>query len=240
VTLVVRRRRPLLTSLSILLVAAGIGVGGWWWLEGERSLARFELRELRQEHAALQRSHGALVREREALARRLAIVERERQVEQSAYRRVDAELEALHAEILGLKEDLAFYRGIVADESAGDGVRIQRFVVEPEGLPGDYVFRLVLTRGMRSDNVARGIVSLSIDGDHDGEPRRLGLTELSPLAASPLSFRFRHFQRIEGLFRLPERFTPRRVVIEVEVGEDEAEPLRRTYAWPPKPTSTRS
>jgi hypothetical protein len=228
----------LLTTLSVLLVAGLLGAGGWWFLEAERSRARTGLMELRQEHAALRSSRDAVTRERDELARRFAILERERQVEQAAYRKVDGELEALHAQILDLKEELAFYQGIVAEH--GGGVRIQRFVVEPEGPQGGYVFRLVLTRGMRSDNVANGVVSLSVDGDHDGEPRRLELSELSPLTVSPLSFSFRHFQRIEGRLRLPERFTPQRVVVQVETGEDGAEPLRRTYVWPSTLTSARS
>jgi len=240
VTLVVRRRRPLLTTLTVIAVGGLVAAGSWWFLDSERARARSAANELRQERDQLLAARDGLAREREGFARRLAILERERQVEESAYRRVGEELHTLQEEILRLEEELAFYRGIVADDSRGGGVRIQRFLVERDGQGRDFVFRLVLTRGIRSDNVASGAVTLAVDGDRSGEPLRLELQELSPLPAAPLSFSFRHFQRLEGRLRLPDDFNPRRVVVQVRAAESDERPLRRTFAWPDTQTSAKS
>lgn len=239
-TLVVRRRRPLLTTITVIAVGGLVGAGSWWFLDTERVRAEAGAKELRQERDQLLAARDSLSRERESLARRVAILERERQVEESAYRRVGDELRALQEEILRLEEELAFYRGIVADGSASGNVRIQRFLVERDGRDRDYVFRLVLTRGMRSDNVASGAVTLAVDGDKGGEPLRLDLEDLSPLPAAPLSFSFRHFQRIEGRLRLPDGFRPRRVVVQVQAAEDDGRSLRQTYEWPNPQVSAKS
>ena len=126
---------------------------------------------------------------------------------------------------------MAFYSGILSDETASSNVRIQRFVVEAGGT-GEYLFRLVLTRGIRSDNVASGAVSLMIDGERDGQRLRMNMEDLTPSPAPALAFSFKHFQRLEGQFRIPPGFVPRQVIVLVEADRKGSRPLRETFQWP--------
>ena len=232
VTLVVTRRRPLLVLVALALGTAVAGAAVWWVVDGERLQAVSDLDTLRAERDALREERDALEARSRELTRRVATLERNRQVEADAYERVDRELGVLEQEILTLREELAFYRGIVSDDSPAGNVRIQRFVLEPEGLGREYRFRLVLTRGIRSDNVASGAVTLAVDGDRDGQRLRLGLADLAPAPAAPLQYRFKHFQRIEGRLRLPDRFVPRRVVVQVQADRDGSRPLNESFKWP--------
>lgn len=230
--LVVHRRRPYLAVLLVLLLAAGGAGAGWWAVERERAQTSETVAGALAARDAIARRNSALESERRALVRRVAILERARQVEAQAYAHVDRQLAALQDQILSLKEEIAFYRGIVSEDAGSDNVRIQRFVVEREGTGQDYRFRLVLTRGMRSDKVVTGAVSVAVDGDRDGERVQLSLEQLTPFPVGPLEYSFKHFQRLEGRMRLPERFVPRRVVVQLDEAASGGRPLRETFQWP--------
>lgn len=230
--LVVHRRRPYVAMLVALLLAAVLVASGWWLLERERGRASASVSGALAERDVLVRSRDALEAERKHLAQRVAILERARQVEAQAYSRVDRQLSALQEQILALKEEIAFYRGIVSEDAGSDDVRIQRFVVERDGTAQDYRFRLVLTRGMQGDKVTSGAVSVAVDGDRDGERVRLSLEELTPFPVGPLEYSFKHFQRLEGRMRLPDRFVPRRVVVQLNEAARGGRPLRETFQWP--------
>lgn len=230
--LVVQRRRSYLAMLVVVLIITVLAAAGWKGLEQERGRVSASVVAALAERDSLAKTNSGLEAERTALARRVAILERARQVEAEAYSRVDEQLATLQDQILALKEELAFYRGIVGEDAERDVVRIQRFVVEREGASQEYRFHLVLTRGMRSDKVASGAVSVAVDGDRDGAQVRLTLKELAPLPAGPLEYSFKHFQRIEGRLRLPDRFVPRRVVVQLDESGSGSRPLRETFPWP--------
>lgn len=231
-TMVVRRRRPFLV-LIVAVLAGVVASGTSWWLmdQDQQSLAALSAR-MRTERDSLLRARGALEEERRQLLRRVAVLERTRQVESEAYARVDKKLAELQDQLLELKEEVAFYKGIVSDDTAGATVRIQHFVVEPDGGAQEYRFRLVLTRGIRSDKVASGAVALAVDGERDGERVRLSLGELTPFPVAPLAFSFKHFQRLGGRLRLPPRFVPKRVILRVDAERNGSRPLRETFQWP--------
>lgn len=231
-TLVVRRRRPFVLIGATLLAAVTAGGASWWVLGGEGRRMGQELDEIRAERDALREARLALEARNGELSRRIAILERARQVEAEAYARVDGQLEDLQDQLLGMKEEVAFYKGIVSDDRADSGVQIQRFVVEPEGAEHEFRFRLVLTRGIGSDNLAKGTVSLAVDGDREGVRVRLDLAELTPFPTGPLEYNFKHFQRLEGRLRLPASFVPKRVIVRLDPERPGAKPLRGSYRWP--------
>lgn len=232
VTLVVRRRQPLL--IIGLTVAAALLAGGaaWWTMTTEGRQLHAAYSKLRSEHDTLRMSYTALESERAALQRRVAVLERARQIDTAAYAKVGEQLAELNEQLLAMKEEVAFYEGIVGSDRAASGVRIQRFVVEPEGTQQDYRFHLVLTRGIRSDSVVSGEVTLAVDGDQAGERKRLDLSKLTPFPAGRLEYSFKHFQRIEGRLRLPPQFVPKRVIVRVDSTRQGSKPLRESYRWP--------
>ncbi len=229
--LVVREQRPLLGILIVLLVCVASAGTAWHLVQNEKSGQRSQQLALASENEKLERSNAVLLRDKQQLERRVAVLERSAQVEAQAYAQVDEHLESLQDEILTLKEEVAFYRGIVSDDSRS-GVRIQRFLVESEGKQQDYRFRLVLTRGIRNDKVAQGSVTLSVDGDYGGRRKRFELKDLSPLKAGVLEFSFKHFQRLEGRLHLPESFVPRQVIVHVRASGKDSRPLRESFQWP--------
>ncbi|MFT5447524.1 MAG: hypothetical protein ACI9DC_002699 [Gammaproteobacteria bacterium] len=228
---IVRRRQFALMMVGFVLLAALIGGGAWLTLRAERGELESSITRSAIEKARLLRENKTIKVQREVLSRRLAMLERSAQVKSRAYAQVDAQLNELQREILELKEDIAFYRGIVSEDSNGNRVQLQRLVLERDGGPQDYLFRLVLTRGKQDDKVTNGVLLLSVDGEQDGERVRLTLEQLSTFPVTKLQFSFKHFQRLEGRLHLPERFVPKRVVIKVELANSKTKPLRESFAW---------
>jgi hypothetical protein len=229
--LVMRRRHLLLMTAGVVFAVALLGTGAWWLVEQQRVELVISISQIGAERDRLARENSVVVNEREALSQRLAIVERSTQVKSYAYVQVDEQLEQLQRQVLDLKADVAFYKGIVSEDKGGSRVRIQRLVLEKDGGERDYRFRVVLTRGKQDDKLVRGALALSLDGEQDGEQVRLTLGQLATFPVAKLRFSFKHFQRLEGQLHLPERFVPKRVVIQVNVANSGSEPIRESFAW---------
>ena len=134
------------------------------------------------------------------------------------------------AEILELKEDVVFYRGIVSEAKSDNRVRIQRLVLEQDGNERDYRFRVVLTRGKGDGMVVNSTLSIAADGDQDGERVRLTLAQLVTSSVAQLQFSFKHFQWLEGWLPLPGSFGPKRVMIQVNVADSDSKSIRGSFA----------
>jgi hypothetical protein len=181
-------------------------------------------------HATHQRV-AELARDNEALQERVSMLGRTRQVDDKAYDDVGRQIVKLQNRILSLKEEVAFYRGIVATEQGRD-VRVQTLFVEPDVGAGRYRFQLVLTRGLNNDKVSVGKVTLSVYGEDRGEVIELPYSHLNESGTADLDFRFKYFQRLEGRLTLPADFAPRRIRIQVQTAGDRPRRIERAFDWP--------
>ncbi len=222
-----RRSAVKLAILGILLFIVGHKVYETGWQHAVEDAARTaaEGRELRKQVKTLE-SDKAELRER------VAILERAAQVERQAYSHVDRTLRELQDQILDLKEELAFYRGIVAKRGEVRGLAIQSFKVQRDANPGQYRYKLVLTRMEKNAKVLQGNVSLTVAGEQEGSFKRLTLSDLSGQSQRNLKLSFRHFQRLEGRLNLPEGFTPHRVLVKVTTSGKKGSQVEKTFDWP--------
>ena len=164
------------------------------------------------------------------MRKRLTVLTREQQVERIAYGEINERLRSLQSTVHSLKEEVAFYRGIVVSDGE-KGIQVQSLAVDPDGRERGYRYQLVLTRGGKSDKVAAGSVSLSVSGEHEGKPRRLSFQDLSVPSADALEFSFKYFQRLHGHMTLPAGFVPRRVYVRVDMPEENSTGLERHFDW---------
>jgi acyl-CoA thioesterase FadM len=192
--------------------------------------AQEELSVLNEERDKLMITVEALREGNTDLRARVAILERAQQVEGKAYEGVDVHLRSLQDEVLALKEEVAFYRGIV---SAGKekGLKIQTFVVDKENSSGAYRFQLVLTQNLKRVKMISGTVKLNIVDEQNGKPRRLLLSDMSGQQANSLKFEFKFFQRIEGRFTLPDGFKPDRLQIQVVSKGKKPASVEKSFEW---------
>ena len=226
--LIVAQHRPGRVVLQLTLVATML-VGGIYlaYVYGRTALS-LEYAAARAERDEVQRENGRLDKESTELRARIAILERAGQIDRKAYQDVDVYLLELQSEIFSLKEEVAFYRGIVSS-SGTKGVSIQSFDIEPKTDQVGFQYRLVLTQDMKSDKVVSGIVVISIAGAQDGLAKRISPEELRGEGSRDIAFKFRHFQKIEGMFSLPTGFSPHSVSVQLTTdGETVTE---KTFDW---------
>jgi len=211
--------------LAVLLVGAGWGL----YYLGQHS-AGFSMFESKEAEAKLQASINLLEQEKMDLRDQLALVQRASQVDGQAYEQVKSDLKSLQQEILELREEVSFYRGIVAPRESSAGMRIDQFNVDKTSGKGLYHFSLVLTQVIKNKRSTRGVAKFVIEGEQNGRPKKLSLRDVSVDKKKRLEFKFRYFQKLEGDIVLPKGFSPRQVL--VEVSPHKKKKIKSSFDWP--------
>jgi hypothetical protein len=227
---VVRQLHPLRDLIVGVVGVVAIGASAYALYVSANGRAQDDLVVLYEERDELLVTVEALRSANSALRERVAILARAQQVEGKAYEDVDTHLGSLQDEVLALKEEVAFYRGIV---SAGKekGLKIQTFLVDKEATPGAYRFQLVLTQHLKRVKMISGTVKLKITDKQNNKPTNLLLSDTSGERAKSLDFEFKFFQRIEGRFTLPNGFNPDRLQIQVVSKGKKPASVEKSFEW---------
>ena len=138
------------------------------------------------------------------------------QIERTAQQQLSRQARALELENAALKEDLAFFEGLMPASDSGDepGIRIDHLRIDPGGVVGEYRYRmLVVNNGGRQGKELKGGLQLLLKVEQGGKDAIITLP--SNTETNPQRFRFeiKHFHRLEGVFSV----APGVVVKEVEV-----------------------
>jgi hypothetical protein len=173
----------------------------------------------------------ALSESNEKLKAELASAELARTVDKQAYADVEKTLADLQGQVLKHREELTFYRGIVAPEDGIGGLRIQRFQILPGAADHQFRLQLVLVQSMRQDAAASGVVNIAVEGVRNNAPAQLALSQIGgeTRADGQVDFKFRYFQELQQDITLPPDFEPRAVTVEVRSGK--LQPVKESYPW---------
>ena len=191
--------RWLLNILLMALVATVV----WWLVENSHRITGFNSDEARQRLASLTDENRVLKRDLEAA--KTAVTERDRQlqIDQASQSELARNVSQLQEENAALKEDLGFLRNVMSSGATPEGIGVSNLKVEPEGRPGQYRYRMLLTQGGQRKQDFKGrvqVVAKALQGTN--------VTSFTfPNAAegeNELVVDFRFYQKIEGQFRLPD------------------------------------
>ena len=217
----------------VVLATVGIALyAGWWLYDLGKVRGVIELKSLRTQYSVQEKLTGKLTTDNKLLRERVAILERSSQIDQQAAQDVKADLGQLEMELQAAREEVEFYRGIVAPGDVQSGLRIHRFSLERGSGAGEYHYDLVLTQLKHNDSLVTGVVDWKIAGLMLGEPGELALAGVTNPAVKHLKFRFRYFQELAGTIRLPDGFEPEKVILNV-VPEGKGKPpsVKQTFDW---------
>lgn len=159
----------------------------------------------------------------------MAVLERTRIIDSRTYDVVRSDLKQMQEEILELREEVEFYRGIVSPRERQAGLDIQTFKIEPADEERLYYFELVMSQVLKNDRFVKGVVKLVVHGVQDGEPLSLDFRDISPNKSVGRNLSFRYFQRMNGEIRLPKGFVPRNIMIEMVPQKRKA--VSKTFDW---------
>jgi hypothetical protein len=138
----------------------------------------------------------------------------------------------LQAQVARQTQELAFYRGIVAQSAVAVGVKVQQVHITAGNKAQKFVVHIALVRSVRPDTVAVGSVGLSIDGaSSDGKATTLDLAALTPGKQKELAFNFRYFENLDQEVALPAGFQPQKLAIEVRSNKKDVAPSSQSFLW---------
>lgn len=230
--LIIKSHHPWRHRGKIAAVVLGLVALIWGVFEFGHSRAGFDYGALLQERGLLREQVAGLKQDNRQLSERIAILERAAQVDKQAYGEVERSLKQAQDEMLELKEEVAFYRGIVSPSETSSGLNIADFRVTGIGEERVYRFKLVLTQVKTNNRLVKGYARVAFEGVRDGAQVELSLKEVSGGTLDRLKLRFKYFQNNEGEFVLPPGFLPSRVQVEVvPSGNKNLSRLKKTFDW---------
>ncbi len=193
--------------------------------------AQSERDKLLEERRDLTRELRAARTENQTLRDQLAYAGRSQEIDGSACTTVKASLGSLQAEASDLREQLAFYRGIVSPSESQAGVRVYDFKVRKTARANSFSFDLVLIQSVRHEKRIGGSVGVTIDGIKGGQKLSLKLKDLLTDPKPDMVFSFKYFEEFAGGFDLPDGFRPLRAIVAVQPQGDEASNVEDQYDW---------
>lgn len=207
---------------------------GYLLFDRGMNYASTALAELDAERAELRDRLTEAQRLNSELKQQLAILERSSEIDRRATLEVRNEFAALTAEMLELRKELDFYRGIVSPKDNASGLNIQRFELQSTAVEGRYKFSLMLTQMRRNERYVRGVVEMEVEGVENGHTKILPYSRIVRGDAKSLKFKFRYFQGFEGEIAIPDEFEAQRVTLRLKPsGKGQPPAIEKTMDWPP-------
>ena len=220
----VRRMQVLLSMLAAVSVA-------WAFYEMGAAGITMPFVESGESVAELRAELSEESKNSKSLRKEVARLSRSTQVELQAADQVKQTLREKEMEILKLTEELVFYRSLLAPEKAGVGVEVRDFNLRAASDQSEYYYDFLLTQSSRNKKVAKGKINVTIDGKQEGQMRRIEVLDLDSANGDTLTYSFKYFQRLNGVFELPDNFQPQKILINVEPDAKSKQPLQLSYSW---------
>ena len=230
--LIIKSHHPWKQRAKIGSVVLGLGLVAWWVFQYGHSRAGFDYDDLLKERDALTDKLESANDEVKKHRERIAVLERAGQIDKQGYGGVEQSLKQAQDEMLELKEEVAFYRGIVSPTETASGLSIADFRVSGIGEERAYRFKLVMTQMKSNTRVIKGYARVAFEGVQNGAQVEHTLYKVSGGALDKLRLRFKYFQNIEGEIVLPEGFLPSRVLVDVVPSGKGLTRLKKTFDWP--------
>jgi hypothetical protein len=228
---VVHRRSRARRILVALLIALTGLFGLYVVYELGRYNAGYDRQAVSQQRTELEVKIEHLEAENRGLRTKLAELDTIRLGRAREQAEVARAMGDLQAQVAKQSQELAFYRGVVAQGAANLGLKIEDLRITAAPRPDSYVAHLALVRSGRAETVAAGTLLLSVDGELAGGEKTLDLATLTGGRQQTLRYNFRYFQDFDQELSLPAGFKPAHLVVEVHSSRGDVTPLSQTFLW---------
>jgi hypothetical protein len=185
-------------------VAALLGIAGAaaaWIYDAGRRFAGFDTSQVEQKLAVSQEELTAARSELERLRAIANAADNRLSIERTAQQKLAQQIRTLEQENARVREELATFEGMLSSDTAG--LTIYRFKVEPDVLPGEYRYHLLLlTPTTRRDREFHGRLELVVSLTEGGQSAMMSFPEPADAGASEFKLAFKYFRRVQGTFRV--------------------------------------
>ena len=190
--------------LGVALLLGLSAAAAAWIYDAGRRYAGFDESEVQGELSTTKRQLSAAQAELEQLRAAANASDRRLAIERTAQEKLAQQIRALEQENSKVKEDLATFESMLSSESrSGTVLTIYRFNVEPDVLPGEYRYHLLLvTPRSRREREFNGRMELVVNLVDGGRNAMMSFPEPGDASASEFRLAFKYFRRVEGTFRV--------------------------------------
>jgi len=159
------------------------------------------------------------MRKREAtiveMRSKVAAVERQLQIDRATYGDLAKQVKTLSEENSALKEDLAFFQSLMASGAKELGLSINRFRVQPDALPGEYRYRLLLVQSGQRIKEFQGTLQFLVYLEQSDRKFVLTLPPEDQKNSREYQVNFKFFQRVDGTFKVAPGTTVKNLEVRV-------------------------
>jgi hypothetical protein len=201
-------------ALAIVAVSALVLILATWMYDAGRRFAGYDASTAESELAMLRARAAALEEEVRSLRAMTTSSDSRLQIEKSAQAQLVKQMKALQAENARLREDLAFFENLAAS-AAEDKLAVSGFKVEPDLVPGEYRYRVLVTLGGRKEREFSGRLQLVVDMQLGDQDVTLMVPPDEKTDDAAYRVRFKRFYRAEGSFRVDPKAKVRSVQVRV-------------------------
>ena len=190
--------------LGLAVILAFSGALAAWMYDAGRRFAGFDRSEVAQEISS---ARSELARTRDELERLRAAAnaaDSKFSIERTAQKKLAQQIRGLEQDNARLREELALFESMLSSETASAApLSVLRFKVEPDLLPGEFRYRiLLLAAGPRRGREFQGRLELVVSLTEAGRSVMMTLPGQGEPESASFRLAFKHFQRIDGIFRV--------------------------------------
>lgn len=211
----------------VALLSVSLALARWVYDAG-RSIAGFDSQTSSQALSDLKGRVSELETELSSVRGVASAADSNLKIERVAQQQLAQQVRALESENAALKQDLAFFEGLLPESIGGEqGVRINRFQVEPGGAAGQYRYRLLIIHSAsRQQKEFRGELQFSLKVQVGGKDAMISLPSEKDADRQRYKLDVKHFQRAEGVLPVPAGAVLKSV--EVRIVQDGVVRVRQT------------
>ncbi|MEK6245786.1 MAG: DUF6776 family protein [Pseudomonadota bacterium] len=191
-----------------------------WMYDAGRRFAGFDRSEIEQELLAARSELGKMRDELERLRAIANAADSKVSIERTAQQKQAQQARSLEQDNARLREELAIFESMLSSETASAApLSILRFKAEPDVIAGEYRYRvLLLASGPRRGREFQGRLELVVNLTEGGHNAMIMVPGQGEPDSSTFRLAFKHFQRVDGTFRV----NPKAKVVSVQVRVYEA------------------
>jgi len=186
-------------------VFAGVAAAAMAWMyDAGRRFAGFDRSQVAQELAGVKAELAAAQAELDRLRAIANAADSRVSIERTAQQKLAQQIRSLEQENARVREELATFESMLSSDARNAAtLSIYRFKVEPDVLPGEYRYRLLLlTPTDRRGRDFNGRLELVVSLQEGGQNAMMSFPEPGDAAAASFRLTFKYFRRVEGTFRV--------------------------------------
>jgi uncharacterized protein DUF6776 len=188
-----------------IAVLLGISAAAAAWIyDAGRRFAGFDQSQVQEELNRVRRELNGARAELEQLRAIANAADSRVSIERTAQQKLAQQIRVLEQENVRVREELATLESMLSSEGRNANVlSIHRFKVEPDVLPGEYRYRLLLlTPSTRRATEFTGRLELVVSLQEGGRNVMMSFPEQAEAGAAAFRLAFKYFRRVEGTFRV--------------------------------------